>query len=108
MLSILPALTGGSAAHSVVTSEPPDRLTLRRDEGFLHSYVERALAGPRTSFEVGETFERDGYTVTVLDAPGGQLRAFEARIADPEHTLVLAESAQGLVPLGLGITASRP
>jgi hypothetical protein len=108
MLSILPALTGGDAAHSVLTTAPPDRLTLRRDEGFLHSYVERALAGPRTSFEVGETFERDGYTVTVLDAPGGQLRTFEARIADPEHTLVLAESAQGLVPLGLGITASGP
>jgi hypothetical protein len=108
MLSILPALTGGDTARSVVTPEPPDRLVMTRDEGFLHSYVERALAGPRTSFRKGETFERDGYTVTVLDAPEGHLRSFETRIADPAHTLVLGQSAQGLVPLELGITASRP
>ncbi len=108
MLSILPALTGGDTARSVVTPEPPDRLVMTRDEGFLHSYVERALAGPRTSFQKGETFERDGYTVTVLDAPEGHLRSFETRITDPAHTLVLGESAQGLVPLELGVTANRP
>jgi hypothetical protein len=102
ILSILPALMAGSPTPSVVTVAPPDRLVLRRDEGFLHSYVERALAGPRTSFAEGETFERDGYTVTVLEAPDGQLRAFETRVADPAHTLVLRETETGLVPLALG------
>ena len=86
----------------MVTVAPPDRLVLRRDEGFLHSYVERALAGPRTSFAEGETFEREGYTVTVLEAPDGQLGAFETRVADPAHTLVLRETEAGLVPLALG------
>ena len=102
ILSILPALITGSPTQSVVTVAPPDRLVLRRDDGFLHSYVERALAGPRTSFAKGETFERDGYTVTVLEAPDGQLRAFETRVADPAHTLVLRETETGLVPLALG------
>jgi hypothetical protein len=102
ILSILPALIAGSPTPSVVTVAPPDRLVLRRDEGFLHSYVERALAGPRTSFAEGETFEREGYTVTVLEAPDGQLGAFETRVADPAHTLVLRETEAGLVPLALG------
>jgi hypothetical protein len=108
ILSILPALTGGDTARSVVTPAPPDRLVMSRDDGFLHSYVERALAGPRTSFAKGETFERDGYAVTVLDAPAGHLRSFETRIEDPAHTLVLGESEHGLVPLDLGITQSPP
>jgi hypothetical protein len=99
ILSILPALTVTGAKPSVVSVTRPDRVELRRDDGFLGSYIERALAGPRTSFEVGETFEREGHTVTVLDAPGGQLRAFESRLTDPAHTLVLGESEQGLVPL---------
>jgi hypothetical protein len=102
MLSIAPALTAGGSSASVVTIAPPDRLVLRRDDGFLHSYIERALAGPRTSFQKGESFERDGYTVTVLDAPEGRLHAFETRLSDPAHTLVLGESEKGLVSLGLG------
>jgi hypothetical protein len=105
MLSISPALSAGGPAASVVTVAPPDRLVLRRDDGFLHSYIERALAGSRTSFEKGESFEREGYTVTVLDAPEGKLRAFETRLSDPAHTLVLGESELGLVPLGLGANA---
>jgi hypothetical protein len=102
ILSILPGLSAASGGRSALTVEPPDRLSLRRDEGFLHSYVERALAGSRTSFAKGETFERHGYTVTVLDAPDGELRAFETRVTDPSHTLVLHESDQGFVPLALG------
>lgn len=108
ILSVLPALTAEAATRSVVTLRPPDALVLSREEGFLHSYVERALAGPRTSFDQGQTFERDGYTVTVLDAPAGQLRAFEVRLSDPTNTLVLGESAEGLVPLGVGEGASAP
>jgi hypothetical protein len=106
ILSLLPALTADAAARSVISLTPPDALVLSRGEGFIHSYVERALAGPRTSFGKGETFERAGYTVTVVDAPEGQLRAFEARLSDPAHTLVLGESEQGLVSLGVGLGAS--
>jgi len=99
ILSILPALTTQGARPSLVRVTRPDRVELRRNDGFLGSYIERALSGSRTSFEAGETFERHGHTVTVLDAPGGQLHAFEARLTDPAHTLVLGESEQGLVPL---------
>jgi hypothetical protein len=102
ILSILPSLSAGGAGHSTLTVARPDRLVLSRDEGFLHSYVERALAGSRSSFAQGETFTRHGYTVTVLDAPEGQLRAFETRVTDPSHTLVLRESEEGLVPIALG------
>jgi hypothetical protein len=105
ILSILPSLSAGGATRSTLTVVPPDRLLLSRDEGFLHSYVERALAGSRSSFAQGETFTRHGYTVTVLDAPGGQLRAFETRVTDPAHTLVLRESEEGLVPVALGVDA---
>jgi len=109
ILSLLPAFTADAASQSVVTLAPPSALVLSRAEGFIHSYVERALAGPRVSFEKGETFEPAGYTVTVLDAPGGQLRAFQVRLSDPAHTLVLGESEQGLVPLGVGLGAApRP
>lgn len=101
ILSILPSLSAGGAG-STLTVAPPDRLVLKRDDGFLHSYVERAFAGSRSSFAEGEIFERNGYTVTVLDAPGGQLRAFETRVTDPAHTLVLRESEEGLVPVILG------
>jgi hypothetical protein len=108
MLSIAPTLTAGGSSASVVTIAPPDRLILRREDGFLHSYIERALAGPRTSFQKGESFERDGYTVTVLDAPEGRLRAFETRLSDPAHTLLLGESEEGLVSLGLGSKPESP
>jgi hypothetical protein len=99
ILSILPALTAGGAERSLVRVSLPDRVELRRDGGFLHSYVERALSGPRTSFRPGEVFARKGYEVTVLDAPRGELHAFESRLFDPVHTLVLSESDRGLVPL---------
>ncbi len=102
ILSIMPSLTAVPADRTVVTFTPPDRLELRRDSGFLTSYVERALAGPRTFFRAGETFERPGHTVTVLDAPGGHLQAFESRLLDPAHTLVLGESREGLVALTPG------
>jgi hypothetical protein len=108
ILSILPSLSAGGETRSTLTVAPPDRLLLSRDEGFLHSYVERALAGSRSSFAKGETFERHGYTVTVQDAPGGQLRAFETRVTDPAHTLVLRESEEGLVPVALGADAKPP
>jgi hypothetical protein len=104
ILSILPAMTPGGADRSLVTFVAPDRIELRRDDGFLTSYIERALAGPRTTFEAGQTFERQGHTVTVTDAPGGKLHAFETRLSDPLHTLVLRESEQGLVPLKPGDT----
>ncbi len=103
ILSILPAtLNPREAMRSVITAAPPDSLVMSRDDGFIRTYVERALAGPKTSFARGETFARDGYTVTVLDAPEGRLRAFETRLSDPAHTLVLGESAEGLVTLGVG------
>jgi hypothetical protein len=108
VLSVLPAFTVQDAAPSVVTASPPDLLVMRREGGFIRSYVERALAGPRTSFAKGETFEREGYTVTVLDAPDGHLSAFETRLADPAHTLVLGESEAGLIPLGVGEGALSP
>jgi hypothetical protein len=99
ILSIMPSLTASPADRSLVTFAAPDRLELRRDDGFLTSYVERALAGPHPSFRAGETFQRVGHVVTVLDAPRGRLDAFETRIVDPAHTLVLAESGHGLVAL---------
>ncbi len=108
ILSILPAFTVQDGARSVLRPVPPDALVMSRDDGFIHSYVERALAGPRTSFAKGETFEREGYTVTVLDAPDGHLKAFETRLSDPAHTLVLGESAEGLVALGVGEGALSP
>jgi hypothetical protein len=110
ILSILPALTAAGADRSLVTFPSPDRIVLRRNDGFLGSYVERALGGSRTSFREGETFERPGHTVTVLAAPGGRLGAFETRLRDPAHTLVLAEGELGLVTLrpASGAPASPP
>lgn len=114
ILSLLPVLTASGTGRSVVTLAPPDGLILRRDEGFLHSYVERALAGPKTSFVKGETFEPPGYEVTVLDAPAGQLHAFEVQLLDPAHTLVLGaqgergEPTEGLTPLKVGLGRAPP
>ncbi len=102
ILSIMPSLTAVAGERSLVTFTSPDRLELRRDSGFLTSYVERALAGPRTSYRAGETFDRPGHAVTVLDAPGGRIHDFETRLLDPAHTLVLGESAHGLVTLTPG------
>jgi hypothetical protein len=99
ILSIMPSLIAAPAERSLVTFTAPDRVELKRESGFLTSYVERALAGPRTSYRAGETFERPGHEVTVLDAPGGQIHAFETRLLDPARTLVLGESAHGLVAL---------
>ena len=102
ILNIMPSLTSFTGARSQVTFASQDRLEVQREGGFLTSYVERAFAGSRTSFRAGETFERPGHTVTVLDAPDGRIRAFETHLLDPTHTLVLGESAHGLVPLTPG------
>ena len=99
ILSIMPSLIAAPAERSHVTFTAPDRLELKRDNGFLTSYVERALAGPRASYGAGEIFERPGHEVTVLDAPGGHIHAFETHLLDPAHTLVLGEGAHGLVAL---------
>jgi hypothetical protein len=105
ILSIMPALIAVPADRSNVTFASNDRLELQRSGGYLTSYVERALAGPRTSFHAGETFERTGHVVTVLDAPEGRIHSFETHLLDPAHTLVLGESAHGLVALAPGAKA---
>jgi hypothetical protein len=102
IFSISPHLTSGADEHSVAAFSAPDRLELHRDDGFMRSYIERALAGPRPPFRAGETIERPGYTVSVVDAPGGRLHEFAVHLIDPSHTIVLRGSDHGLAPLTSG------
>ncbi|HLK41573.1 MAG TPA: hypothetical protein VKU41_32720 [Polyangiaceae bacterium] len=100
ILSISPALRPSDPADfSQLALPAQDTLELRRDDGFLGTYVERALAGPRASFVAGETIERPGCIITVLDAPGGRLGAFRVNVRDASRTLVLRE-APGRDPAG--------
>jgi hypothetical protein len=98
-LSISPSLLGGDSGPSSATFVAPDRLELERPEGFLGSYIERALEGPHRPFRPGQTFERPAYTVTVTDAPAGTLRSFAVRLHDPGTTLVLGNVGGQLGPL---------
>ncbi len=95
ILSIGPSLFGGPD-RSTIAFGAPDRLDLRRQSGFLASYFERALAGQRSAFRQGETIDRPGYTVTVLDASNDALRAFSVRLRDPDRTLVMGGAGSGL------------
>lgn len=95
ILSIGPSFFGGPD-RSTITFAAPDRLELRRPGGFLASYFERALAGPRPAFRQGETIERPGYTVTMLDTSNDALRAFSVGLHDPERTLVMGGAGTGL------------
>jgi hypothetical protein len=98
-LSIAPYLLSGSGAGSSVDFSAGNRLELRRDAGFLGSYIERALEGPHVPFRSGETVERSAYTVTVLDAPAGTLHSFSVTLHHPETTLILRNDGHDLRPL---------
>jgi hypothetical protein len=100
-LSISPHLLSGGDGPSSAAFVAPDRLELRREGGFLTSYIERALEGPHVPFREGQTFERSAYTVTVLDAPSGTLRSFGVTLHDPRSTLVIGNVGHGLGPLTL-------
>ena len=102
MLSLLPRVMPDADDLSAVTFPAPDRVELRRGNGYLDSYLERALEGPPVAFRAGQIIERPGYRVTVLE-PGdvaGRIRSFSVSLRDPEHTLVLGRGENGLEPLG--------
>jgi len=99
ILSLLSHVMPGPSDYSSVDFAGHSRLRLHRAEGFLGSYLERALGGPNLQFQVGQTIPRDGYEVTILDAPGGRVDTFGVRIADPGKTLLLRGTQSGLALL---------
>lgn len=106
-LSIAPYLLMGSGPASSVDYPEPNHLELRRDQGFLGSYVERAFEGPHVPFRPGQTVERSAYTVTVLEAPAGTLRSFSVSLHHPESTLILHNTGRALSALAPSSTASE-
>jgi hypothetical protein len=90
--------TTGVPSRAEVAFTAPDRIELQGQHPFLGSYIERALAGPRTSFRVGETVDRPGFSVVVREAPEGQLWAFTVRLRDPVNALVLRGDGNRLLP----------
>jgi hypothetical protein len=106
-LSVAPYLLMGSGPSSSVDYFEPDRLELRRDQGFLGSYIERAFEGPHAPFRSGQTVEKSAYTVTVLDAPAGTLHAFLVTLHHPESTLVLRNTGRVLIPLAASSARSQ-
>ena len=101
MLSLVPRVIPDADDLSVVTFPSPDRLEMHRASGYLDSYLERALEGPPVPFRAGQTIERGGYRVTILEpgAVAGRIRSFSVELRDPEHTLVLGRGDNGLEPL---------
>jgi hypothetical protein len=95
ILSLVPRVWPDQGDLSTVAFDAPDRLVLRRPNGYLASYLERALQGPPLAFHPGETIHRPGFDVTVLEAgmPVGRLRAFEVKLYAPSETLVLGRGA---------------
>jgi hypothetical protein len=100
ILSLVPRVMPDADDLSTVTFDAPDRLVLRRPSGYVGSYLERALQGPPVAFRPGDTVQRPGYRVTVLEAgsPPGRLRAFEVRLSKPGETLVLTRARGGQSP----------
>jgi hypothetical protein len=96
VLSLLSHVMPGPGDYSEVSFADPEHLVLHRDEGFLGSYLERALAGPHPSFQAGERIPRDGYEVFVRDASDGRVRTLAFTLLDPAHTLVLGGTEHGL------------
>jgi hypothetical protein len=99
ILSLVPRFLSSDAGASAVFSAPDD-IELRREGGYLGSYLERAFQGPPVAFHVGETVARPGYEVTVEGADStGHLEAFAVHIDDPKTTLVLGPGPEGLVAM---------
>ncbi len=96
ILSLVPRVMPDAEDLTVMTFPAPGHLKLSRSAGFLGSYLERALQGPPVAFRAGERFERAGYAVTIVDAPGGRIHEFEVQISDPARTLVMGRGEQGL------------
>jgi len=96
ILSLLPYVMPGPGDYSEVSYPDRMHLALRRGEGFLGSYLERALAGPRPSLQSGETISRATYEVHVDAVSDGRPLALGVTILDPAHTIVLGGTAQGL------------
>lgn len=99
ILDITPTLHPRPQDRSSVTFVAPDTVTLRRDNGFLTSYIDRALAGPRPPFRPGDVIERPGYDVTIDETTEGRPLAFKVHLRDPSHTLVLRDTGRGVEPL---------
>jgi hypothetical protein len=98
-LSIAPYLLSSSGTGTSIDVRGDDHLEFHREDGFLRSYIERALQGPRAPFVPGETVERPAYTVTIVDTREGRLRSFDVRLHDWRSTLVLYNGEDGLRPL---------
>jgi len=96
ILSLLSHVMPGPGDYSEVAFPDPAHLILHRTEGFLGSYLERALAGPRAAFQAGERIPRDGYEVLVRDVSDERVHTLGVTLFDPAHTLVLGGTEQGL------------
>ena len=104
ILSVVPRVMPDADDLSIVTFTAPDRLELRRASAYLHSYLERAFEGPLEAFHAGQTIERPGYAITVLEVdPASRPLAFGVRLFDPATTLVLGRASEergaGLQPI---------
>jgi hypothetical protein len=96
ILSLLSHVMPGPGDYSEVSYPDWAHLVLRRGEGFLGSYLERALAGPRPPLQSGETIPRGTYEVRVGDVSDGRPHALGVTLFNPAHTIVLGGTPQGL------------
>jgi hypothetical protein len=100
ILSLVPRVMPEPGDLSTLSSSSPDHLELTRANGYLTSYLERALEGPEEPFHAGQKVERRGYDVTISDASAsGRPRAFAVTLHAPADTLVIERTAAGLAPI---------
>jgi hypothetical protein len=100
MLSLGARIVPDAADTSAVTFTGPDRFEVRRADGYLASYIERALEGSPRTYVPGDVVHRDGFDVTVLpgQAPA-RLAAFAVTLNDPADALVLKAGPGGVETL---------
>jgi len=96
ILSLLSHVMPGPGDYSEVSYPDRGHLVLRREEGFLGSYLERALAGPRPPLQSGDTISRGSYEVHIDDASDGRPHVLAVTLFDPAHTIVVGGTDRGL------------
>jgi hypothetical protein len=101
ILSLSPRVMPDATDVSAVAIVAPDRFELRRESGYLNSYLERALEGPMVTWVTGRIVERLGYSVTVsdVDRGTGRPKALAVHIDEPKETLIVRNSAEGLAAI---------
>jgi hypothetical protein len=80
VLSLAPRFASADPAASSVVTSSPDGLALRRAAPYLEGYVERAYLGERAPLAPGDVVERPSFAVTIREAAGTGVRAFDVRL----------------------------